>query len=70
MQFQPIMRKRVNILFVALATCSVVYGMILKYSPNTENSALINEVPAATEEVVSYDDDIVDLDALELGNPD
>lgn len=70
MQLQPIMRKRVNILFVALATCSVVYGMILKYNPNTENSALINEVPASTEEVVSYDDDVVDLDALDFGNPD
>ncbi len=70
MQLQPIMRKRVNILFVALATCSVVYGMILKYTPESGNPALFNESSTAIEEVVNYDDDVVDLDAIDLGNPD
>lgn len=68
MQLQPIMRKRIHILFVVLATCSVVYGMILKYSPDPENTALDNGSSVLSEEVVSYDDDIVDLDALDLGN--
>ena len=68
MQLQPIMRKRIHILFVVLATCSVVYGMILKYSPDPENTALDKGSSVLSEEVVSYDDDIVDLDALDLGN--
>jgi len=69
MQLQPIMRKRVNILFVALATCSLVYGLILRYSPDTNNAIIQNDTP--TEEVVNYDDDgVVDLEALEFSNPD
>ncbi len=70
MQLQPIMRKRVNILFVALATCSVVYGMILKYTPETEKAAQINELPVTIENTANYDDGVVDLDAVDLGNPD
>ena len=70
MQLQPVMRKRVNILFVALATSSVVYGMILKYSPENDNAIIQTETTPVSEEVVNFSDGVVDLDALELGNPD
>ena len=64
------MRKRVNILFVALATCSVVYGMILKYSPVNDNAILQTDTAPVPEEVVNFSDGVPDLDALELSNPD
>lgn len=69
MQLQPIMRKKVNILFVVLAIMSVTYGMILKYSNESVPELAEQELLTPEEVVVSYDDDIVDLDAL-TGNPD
>jgi len=64
------MRKRINILFVALATFSVVYGMVLKYSPD-QDAVINNDLPAVSaEEVVNYDDGVADMDALNMSNPD
>lgn len=65
------MRKRVNILFVALATCSLAYGLVLRYSPESNNAIIQNDSPAMSKEAVNYDEDgVVDLDALEFSNPD
>lgn len=69
MQLDPSMRKRVNILFVVLASASVVYGLILKYSP-ANNPIVMDQDSSNTEEIVEYDDGIVDLGAITTGNPD
>lgn len=72
MQLQPLMRKRINILFVALAISSVTYGMILRYSDSSVDAGLSageemspREVALPQDEFVRFSDDIVDLDALE-----
>ncbi len=72
MQLQPLMRKRINILFVALAMSSVTYGMVLRYSDNTTDAVLTGreeitpkEVILSQDEFARFSDDIVDLDALE-----
>ena len=65
MQLQPIMRKRVNILFVALATVAVVYGLVVKYSikPGQDVVSLDSSINTQ-EEFMEYDDGIVDLETL------
>lgn len=76
MQLQPLMRKRINILFVALAISSVTYGMILRYSDTSTNAALtagdelnLQEVTLSQDEFPSLSDDTIDLDAM-AGEPD
>ncbi|GEM_PF-3722116 len=71
MQLQPLMRKRINILFVALAISSVTYGMILRYSDKSTETAqpivtefVPQQVSSSEDEYATYSDDIVDLDAL------
>lgn len=76
MQLQPLMRKKINILFVALAISSVTYGMILRYSDDSVNAGLsagekisTQEVALPQDEFVRFSDDVVDLDAL-VAEPD
>lgn len=70
MQLQPFMRKRVNILFVALATIAVVYGLIVKYSIKPNQDAVSQENSVDNKEVFQeYEDGIVDLETLST-NPD
>ena len=70
MQLQPLMRKRVNILFVALATIAVVYGLIVKYSIKPGQDVVSQENSINNQEVFEeYDDGIVDLETLST-NPD
>ena len=59
------MRKRVNILFVALATVAVVYGLVVKYSikPGQDVVSLDSSINTQ-EEFMEYDDGIVDLETL------
>lgn len=71
MQLQPLMRKRINILFVALAISSVSYGMVLRYSDNASDAVLSGreeitpkEVILSQDEFSTFSDDIVDLDGL------
>lgn len=70
MQLQPLMRKRINILFVALAISSVTYGMVLRYSDKTDETLSVGaelspqEAELTQDEFVRFSDDIVDLDAL------
>lgn len=71
MQLQPLMRKRINILFVILAMSSVSYGMVLRYSDNTTDAVLTGREEIAPQQVIlsqdefaKFSDDIVDLDAL------
>lgn len=71
MQLQPLMRKRINILFVAMAISSVTYGMILRYSDKSQETAqpivtelIPQQVSSSENDYITYPDDVVDLDAL------
>lgn len=75
MQLQPLMRKRINILFVALAISSVTYGMVLRYSDKPQETAqptvteFVPQQVNSENDYATYSDDIVDLDAL-MAEPD
>jgi predicted DNA repair protein MutK len=57
------MRRIVNLCFVALAVCAVVYGLVLKYSKPTDfggemskSEIKVNETSAASTRVSSLED--------------
>lgn len=69
------MRKKINILFVLLAFTSVVFGMVLRYSPQPETVLSIQEkavpqqVTFPPDDPTRYDDGVMNLDAL-IAEPD